>query len=129
MRKKDDSLVRPAYPATIRVLSIKDAAQVLGVSTSTLWEWARIYPDFPVAALSGKTFRIREDLLLDWVGSRVGKEPLQLSEGVTTRERRHRRERSTEHPGEYAETRARQMQAAANQPLNRDRLKGEMPNA
>lgn len=78
------SPTRPALPAVIRVLNFDQAAEVLGVSRTTLWEYAQNYPDFPVSKLGGKTFRIREDLLLDWVGSRIGLEPVPTSASTGT---------------------------------------------
>lgn len=113
------TLVRQAYPATIRVLTIAQAAEILGVSKSTLWEYAQAYPDFPIAALGGKTYRIREDLLLDWIGSRVGKKPLQRHEGAYAFDRALMRQHyPVEKPAEFRETRARQMLAKSQEPLD-----------
>lgn len=113
------TLVRPAYPATVRVLTMAQVAEIMGVSKSTAWEYAQAYPDFPIAALGGKTYRVREDLLLDWIGSRVGKKPMQRSEDDRAFSRRIMQQRSPAvPPPEFRTVRHRQMLAESEQPLD-----------
>ncbi len=54
-----------------RILTVAQAAELLQVSTKTLYNWVHIH-GFPCLKL-GNTIRIREDLLLEWVGQQAMK--------------------------------------------------------
>ena len=50
---------------TPRILTVPQAAELLQVSTKTLYNWVHI-PGFPAFKM-GNTIRIRDDLLMEWV--------------------------------------------------------------
>lgn len=54
---------------TPRILTVAQAAELLQVSTKTLYNWVHIN-GFPRLKL-GNTIRIREDLLMEWVGQQT----------------------------------------------------------
>lgn len=58
-----------------RPLTMDEAAEYLGISYRTSWGWIQVYPDFPVAKLSKRNWRVPKDRLDAWLVSRIGKEP------------------------------------------------------
>lgn len=56
-------------------LSLQGAADYLGVSRSTVYEYCQVYADFPVVKLSRRTWRIPVDQLEAWLASRIGLAP------------------------------------------------------
>lgn len=59
----------PDMTAMPRILTVAQAAELLQVSTKTLYTWVHIQ-GFPRMKL-GNTIRIREDLLMEWVGQQA----------------------------------------------------------
>lgn len=52
-----------------KILTVKDAAELLQVSTKTMYDWANI-PGFPALRI-GNCIRIPYDLLMDWVNAQA----------------------------------------------------------
>ncbi len=53
-------------------LTYADAAALLGVSRTTVYEWGRHYPDFPVMRISKQVHVIPRHLLDAWCTKHAG---------------------------------------------------------